>query len=322
MIALRPLLRPLMTPVLRGVFDASGASLTQLARAIVRKYGGAMYDPRILASLFQDANGASPITAFGQPAGLVLDTSYGLARGIELSTNPGGPFASAAGFVGTNTTLTITGDGYLRGTTVAAGGPNLSFSVPTVAGNTYQLVFAARRGTTPNGNQLRVGSSGIGSVNYLNNLNAFPVGTPSGTEQTFTVVFLALSTTAWVSFGYGETAIGQTFEVKSASVREIYGRPALQTTTTARPIYQGAPPQLVFDAIDDALVTNFPVALGPGGAIVRSIPGVGANISAGVNLGTTVTTTLTNSGLVIVGPGVVAADLAILGRWAAQRAVP
>lgn len=45
-------------------------------------------DPSNLSTLFQDAAGITPITAPGQPVGLILDKSRGLRLGPNLSSNP------------------------------------------------------------------------------------------------------------------------------------------------------------------------------------------------------------------------------------------
>ena len=48
---------------------------------------GLWFDPSDLATMFQDANGTTPVTAAGQPVGLILDKSQKLARGEETVTN-------------------------------------------------------------------------------------------------------------------------------------------------------------------------------------------------------------------------------------------
>lgn len=45
---------------------------------------GVIYDPNDLSTLFQDSAGTTPVTAVGQPVGLMLDKSRGLVRGAEL----------------------------------------------------------------------------------------------------------------------------------------------------------------------------------------------------------------------------------------------
>ncbi|UZS00914.1 hypothetical protein [Pseudomonas phage vB_PsaM_M1] len=48
---------------------------------------GVWYDPDDLSSLYQDVTGSIPVTAAGQPVGLMLDKKFGLVRGNELAVN-------------------------------------------------------------------------------------------------------------------------------------------------------------------------------------------------------------------------------------------
>lgn len=48
---------------------------------------GVWYDPNDLSSLYQDVTGSTPVTAVGQPVGLMLDKKFGLLRGSELALN-------------------------------------------------------------------------------------------------------------------------------------------------------------------------------------------------------------------------------------------
>ena len=57
---------------------------------------GAWYDPSDYTTLYQDAAGTAPVTAVGQPVGLMLDKSKGLVLGPELNT--GVVFALGAGW--------------------------------------------------------------------------------------------------------------------------------------------------------------------------------------------------------------------------------
>lgn len=48
---------------------------------------GVWYDPDDLSTLYQDVTGSIPVTAVGQPVGLMLDKKFGLIRGAELAIN-------------------------------------------------------------------------------------------------------------------------------------------------------------------------------------------------------------------------------------------
>lgn len=76
MSAITPAIRPAIGPAIRSAFGGRyGLSLLAQSMGIVRKYGGALYNPSNLASLFQDSAGTIPVTAAGQPVGLMLDVS-------------------------------------------------------------------------------------------------------------------------------------------------------------------------------------------------------------------------------------------------------
>ena len=68
---------------------------------------GAWYDPSDMSTMYQDAAGTTPVTASGQPVGLILDKSKGGLSATELVTN--GSFDNAAGWTETSGTLTISG---------------------------------------------------------------------------------------------------------------------------------------------------------------------------------------------------------------------
>ena len=83
---------------------------------------GAWYDPSDLSTLFQDANGTTPVTAVEQPVRLMLDRSKGLVLGSELITN--GTFDSATGW-NLGAGWTISGGQAAR--TTSTGASNLRF---------------------------------------------------------------------------------------------------------------------------------------------------------------------------------------------------
>ena len=71
---LQSLLRPVLTPLMRGMFDAPIASSAAWSPADLTSLV-AWYDPSDLTTLFQDSAGTTPVTAAGQPVGLILDKS-------------------------------------------------------------------------------------------------------------------------------------------------------------------------------------------------------------------------------------------------------
>lgn len=86
---LQPVFRPLFSPIMRRTFrdgasgGASAPSLTAQVQALFASgESGIWYDPSDFATLFQDSAGTTPVTAVGQPVGLVLDKS---GRGSHAS---------------------------------------------------------------------------------------------------------------------------------------------------------------------------------------------------------------------------------------------
>ena len=114
--------RGLRLPRLGAMMQSGGAVPFSIADLFASSEAGAWYGPSDLSTLFQYSAGTTPVTASGQPVGLMLDKSKGLVRGPELITN--GDFATDTGWLGIvgGTTLTI-----------AEGQATFTISAPTVA---------------------------------------------------------------------------------------------------------------------------------------------------------------------------------------------
>lgn len=68
-----PITRPVISPIIGGL--DSGRPSWSIARLFANGEQGAWYDPSDLSTLFQDSAGTTPVTAHGQPVGLMLDKS-------------------------------------------------------------------------------------------------------------------------------------------------------------------------------------------------------------------------------------------------------
>ena len=191
---------------------------------------GAWYDPSDMSTMFQDSAGTTPVTAVGQPVGLILDKSKGLVLGAELVTSYD------------FTTAQWTKTGAVTSTTAN------SFTTNNVGG-IIKSVYTAKpsvvkiSGTTTVGLIIRASGSTAGQV---------AVG-----PGAFSITFNSIVTFADGSMYFQLSAAG-TVTIDNISVRELPGNHAFQTTTTKRPLYQvaGRYSYLSFDGIDDALVTN------------------------------------------------------------------
>ena len=180
-------------------------------------------------TLYQDYQGETPVTAVGEPVGLMLDKSEGLAQGPEQVTN--GDFSN--GLTGwstanTNSTNTITvnngaadivGDG-----TVAL---NLNQTSVFTAGKVYRLTVDAT---------VNAGNVGGIKVQYSGNDSSIGIITESGS---YSFTFRPTSTTLEILRQFSGQATNVTID--NISVTEIQGSHATQPTSTKRPIYARHP---------------------------------------------------------------------------------
>ena len=230
------------------VRNALGASLRSMR-----------YPTSDFAGLYQDAAGTTPVTAVGQPVGLMLDRRFGLARGPEIFPSDGDwtPVAAATatwqGGVLSTISKQFTYDHAERTISVQAG-TWYEFKVSKPAEATYQVF-----------------SLGINAPN---------AGAYGQNHTSTRVVFYSTGATLFIRVGTIVNTVGTPTTWSDFSLREIPGNHASQPTTTARPALRSGPLRIDYDGVDDYLRTVFP-ALGSNVTIARSIPGVGAQILTG-----------------------------------------
>lgn len=174
---------------------------------------GVWYDPSDYGTLFQDSAGTTPVTAVGQPVGLmldkskglVLDKSKGLVLGPELITNAADrDFSSDTGFWGKDPGVTISG-----------GAANYS-SVP--AG--YALYRSAFLPQGYYAVTYTVTSLSSGSVSASLGTNSAPARTSTGT---FTDYVYTSSTS---SVAVAARSAGTTASIDNISVKALPGNHA------------------------------------------------------------------------------------------------
>jgi len=91
-------------------------------------------DPYDLDSMYQESNGKTPVTASGQPVGLVLDKSQGAVRGANLITNGNNGVYSAdiTGVTGLNASV-------VRDTAIfSTGSVKATVTTPSVTGRCFK----------------------------------------------------------------------------------------------------------------------------------------------------------------------------------------
>lgn len=222
---------------------AGGLSLeAQIRKLFANGEEGALYYfTENFAGLYQDADGTMPVTAAGQPVGLMLDRRFGLARGEEIENIPANDRweARADGWWEKITT----GSSQLRATRVG-NSPGTTYEAEVVIEEGHEGVMVLYR-ETETGTNLAI----------VNNLTA--ENTP------YKVIFSSLSAGSRVAFIDSSAFVGRV----RLTVRELPGNHASQSTTTARPTLQrdeNGKLHLEFDGVDDQLVGMIPMALKPG----------------------------------------------------------
>ncbi len=218
---------------------------------------GASIQPRDTATIFQDSVGSLPVTASGQPCGLILDQhSWGgktleqvLADQPELNPNPG-PFTSTDGYTASNGTLAIVDDA-IEQTTGAAASSTCSIPISTTVGKTYFLEYEARRGSSSSvGISAGTGPTGGALGNVVITSNVLTSGV---------IIFTATTTTTYLFLANNQAVSGRTGYVRRLSCKKIPGNHASQATTSARPTYRDASRRyLESDGVDDALNVSLP----------------------------------------------------------------
>lgn len=237
---------------------------------------GFAYDPNDLTTMWQDAAGTIPVTAAGQPVGLMLDKSKGLARG---ATNF---------WTGTPTRLDTewadNGDGTF---TSSGSGGFFGITLTTmVIGRFYEWTFEV---TSYTSGKLRA-QNAIGV--------AYPFVSSVGT---FTQKVICSSSSLLF---YSNAFFGT---VRPISVRELAGNPAYSTTSARRPLLVANPQRLDYDAVDDKLTTTLPTQL-TGCTVVRSVPNVGTQILTGQTIPATYEDNIDNCGLIVINRALTASE--------------
>lgn len=232
-----------------GGYPTPGPSLAQqIAALFAQGQAGAWYDPTDLSTLFQDSTGTTPVTATGQPVGLMIDKRLGYTVGAQLVVN--GDFAqqNVNGWVGAGP-----GPGVVAW---SAGGLQL-----TAAAAFDQARYALSGLTIGQSYEVSATIGASASNTYLDIVSASPAAATAlaNTARSVRLVFIAGATTCTIAFV--STAI-QVATIDNVSARELPGNHARQTTAGFRPVYRNVAGRqyLEFDGVDDRIVATFAIA--------------------------------------------------------------
>lgn len=245
---------------------------------------GFAYDPNDLSTMYQDATGTIPVTAAGQPVGLVLDKSKGLVLGSECF----------------NYVLNNINDGNEALGAYNAATRTLSNSAPSTTNHRPIFAFnvnnwGAGKRYVVKGTILR-GHSKIYAIRFGSGVSFTAI--PVGADGSFYAVTEAASGILSIIYKLGE--VGD-IVLGDISVKELSGNHAYQTTSASRPILRqnaatGAN-YLEFDNTDDYLQVDnavLPSPLTTLFAVDKSGSYYGVLLSAGV--GGYINTTLSSIG--------------------------
>ena len=303
--------RPVARSVSRSVLAGQGVDLGYLIRSMFANgEQGFAYDPNDLSTMFQDAAGTVPVTGVGQPVGLMLDKSKGLALGVEKSSYASG-FTSLTGIgaVGVSNSLI---NGALVATSISTDG-NDRAEIPIsnlVVGRLYTVEVVVK------GNQIN------NQVMYNWTVGSVPIIDIKSTDYIkykFSFIATAASGVARVYAGAGVGDAGGVIQVKSLSIKEFEGNHAYQTTSSMRPLLVASPQRLDYDTAEDKLITALPAQL-TGCTVVRSVPNVGTQILTGQTIPATYNDNTDHCGLIVINRALTPSETSAIAAEFNKRA--
>jgi hypothetical protein len=215
--------------------------------------------------LYQTSDGATPVTADGQPVGLMLDKSRGeLFSDVELVTN--GTFDTDSDW------------NKLNGATIANGKANIIGDGSSFTSITQTGVFESDKQYSINLDVVINSGLGIKVQSAADEDIGFVTATGN-----YTFIFNKLGgTNLTIGRRTGGTAFNST--VDNISVREILGTTATQPVATKRPTYNDNPDRLTLDLVDDSLAFTVPTGGWDGYMVVGTDSGTasyGVSLPAG-----------------------------------------
>lgn len=186
---------------------------------------GVWYDPSDITTLFQDSAGTTPVTSPGQPVGLMLDKSLGMAAGSNVASGPWiNTFSTAF-----DTFSSSSSDGFTATTSTAKVGVRVGVPCTFVAGQPYTISFTL---TATNASVTGVwfSNSALGGDQAIQN----PAQVTSGVKYRAQGVVPAGSTHIMLVI---TTSGASSVSLSGLTVNSLPGNHATQSTAGSRPIY-------------------------------------------------------------------------------------
>lgn len=303
-------------PVARSVLAGQLNTLASIIKSLfANNEQGFAYDPNDLSTLYQDATGVIPVTAAGQPVGLMKDKS-GRNNHAYQSVSASRPILQQVAILGENLISDGTftnGSGALpyivRGTAQWVDGRLRLTTTTVVSGNYNYGVCAASIDPliTKSGKYLLsmdVTARSVANTTHAIHLTAsmdqnssVRTTASSGLTKTGTISYIVDMVggecITIVTLG-GVATIGDYWEIDNISVKEVTG-------------YRTNQNYLKFDGVDDNLITTLPTQL-TGCTVVRSVPNVGTQILTGQTIPTPYNDNVDNCGLIVINRALTASE--------------
>lgn len=202
----------------KSILSAGKTLAQQIAALFSNTEQGAWYEPSLTnGTLFQDSAGTLPVTAVGQPVGLMLDKRLGLVLGTELTTNGRFDFDMAGWFPAAGGTIT-----WDAGTAVCLSPVDsnvmIGQSFPVVVGRHYLLSYDKLTGE----------SMAIYTESANSQFTAF-----TGRQQ-----FVVKASGPTLNFSIAGQGAFSTGTMDNLSCRLLDGNHAVQPTAINRPVLQ------------------------------------------------------------------------------------
>ena len=202
---------------------------------------GVWYDPSDKSTLFQDAAGTVPVTADGDPVGLILDKSQGLELGATKTANWVSDFVFSDGTVATSKTVDR-----VSGTTSTSSNVLGYFSITNIVnGGFYELTL-----TSHNTNNITLASLGDTGL-------AAAYSRQTGARTRY---FQATKDSASLIIQVRSAGAGESLDFGSITIRQLKGNHATQSVSAARPTYKkdSTKAWLYHDKVDDRMFVALP----------------------------------------------------------------
>lgn len=293
-----------------AISASSGRSIDAVIAGIFSSATGLLLDAQIASVRYQDNTGTTPASAAGNVVGLMLDQSKALATGSEIVAN--GLFGSTASWAMAGGSLIESGK--LNFVTLSMQRPYNSGGTLADCTKAHWFEIDFEKETSNFG----VSPALYSLAGVLLSASPAPPRIDSSGHYKIFVPANATSSNYFVGFNRSAAYTG-TCSVDNTTLKEVAGNHSTQATLSLKPKYQTGPQRIEFDLSDDALVVNFPVALGANCTVVYGAPGVGSTVLTGQTIGTTYSITQSFTWILISNRPLSAAESSACVARANQR---